>query len=184
MAEQIKNEKTALRDVVAVTYITKDNAKFEKDNDFVKMTLTAPNDEGVTETKTYDRIFLHRAFPFDQPYSYISVLDADSKELGIIAEIDSLDADSAALLRAELERKYYTPVIRQILSLKDKFGFSYWKVLTDEGELSFTLRDTYQSLLKVGGTRIFVNDIDGNRYEIPDIEKLDRKSYHKIELFL
>lgn len=184
MAEQIKNEKTALRDVVAVTYITKDNAKFEKDNDFVKMTLTAPNEEGISETKTYDRIFLHRAFPFDQPYSYISVLDSDSKELGIIADIDSLGEDAAALLRAELDRKYYTPVIRQILSLKDKFGFSYWRVLTDEGELSFTLRDTYQSLLKVGGSRIFVNDIDGNRYEIPDIEKLDKKSYHKIELFL
>ena len=39
MAEQKKTEKTALRDVVAVLYITKDNAKFEKDNDFVKMTI-------------------------------------------------------------------------------------------------------------------------------------------------
>lgn len=184
MAEPKKNEKTALSDVVAVTYITKDNATFEKDNDFVKMTLTVPNEEGETETKTYDRIFLHRAFPFDHPYAYISVLDADSRELGIIADVDALGEDAAALLRAELERKYYTPVIRKILSLKDKFGFSYWKVLTDEGELSFTLRDTFQSLMKVGGTRIFVNDIDGNRYEIPNIEELDRKSYHKIELFL
>ncbi len=184
MTEQKNIEKTALRDVVAVTYITKDNAKFEADNDFVKMTLTVPNEEGVVETKTYDRIFLHRAFPFDYPYAYISVLDSDSKELGLIAEIDSLDKDVAALLRAELDRKYYTPIIKQIISLKDKFGFSYWKVITDEGELSFTLRDTFQSLLKVGGTRIFVNDIDGNRYEIPNIEELDRKSYHKIELFL
>ncbi|MGN1346253.1 MAG: DUF1854 domain-containing protein [Eubacteriales bacterium] len=184
MAEPKKNEKTALSDVVAVTYITKDNATFEKDNDFVKMTLTVSNEEGETETKTYDRIFLHRAFPFDHPYAYISVLDADSRELGIIADVDALGEDAAALLRAELERKYYTPVIRKILSLKDKFGFSYWKVLTDEGELSFTLRDTFQSLMKVGGTRIFVNDIDGNRYEIPNIEELDRKSYHKIELFL
>ncbi|MBQ8187045.1 MAG: DUF1854 domain-containing protein [Clostridia bacterium] len=88
------------------------------------------------------------------------------------------------MLRQELDRKYYTPVIKQILSLKDKFGFSYWKVMTDEGELSFTLRDTFQSLMKVGGTRIFVNDIDGNRYEIPNIEELDRKSFRKIELFL
>ncbi len=183
MAE-ITTEKTALRDVVAVTYITRDNAAFEICNDFIKMTLTEANDQGETETKTYDRIFLHRAFPFDFPYSYISVLDSDSKELGIIADIDVLGEENSKMLRAELDRKYYTPVIKQILSVKDKFGYSYWKVLSDEGELSFTCRDTFQSLMKVGGTRIFVNDIDGNRYEIPDIEQLDRKSFKKIELFL
>lgn len=181
MAEQNKN---SLRDVVAVLYITRENAKFNKENDFVTMTLTAPNDDGVTETKVYDRIFLHRAFPFDYPYSYISVLDSDSKELGMISDINDLGEETAKLLRDELDRKYYTPVIKQIISLKDKFGFSYWKVMTDEGEMSFTLRDTFQSLLKVGGTRIFVNDIDGNRYEIPNIEELDRKSFRKIELFL
>lgn len=183
MAEN-KNEKTTLRDVVAVTYITPDNSEFELCNDFIKLTLTVPNDEGVIETKTYDRIFLHRAFPFDYPYSYISVLDEESKELGIISDIDAMGEKIAAMLKAELDRKYYTPIIREILSLKDKFGFSYWKVRTDEGELTFTLRDTFQSLLKVGGTRIFVNDIDGNRYEIPNIEELDRKSYRRIELFL
>ena len=92
--------------------------------------------------------------------------------------------ENAKLLRAELDRKYYTPIIKQIISTKDKFGYSYWKILTDEGEMEITLHDTFQSLLKVGGTRIFVNDIDGNRFEIPDIEKLDRQSYRRIELFL
>lgn len=182
MAERI--EKTSLREVVAVTYITKDNAKFEICNDFVKMSLTTPGEDGKPETKVYDRIFLHRAFPFDFPYSYISVLDSESAELGLIQDVDSFDEESRKMLRDELDRKYYTPVIRQILSVKEKFGYSYWKVTTDEGELSFTLQDTFRSLLKVGGTRIFVNDIDGNRYEIPDIEKLDHKSYKRIELFL
>lgn len=177
-------EKTALRDVIAVTYITKENAKFELKGEFIRLTLNVKNEEGKMEEKTYDRIFLHRAFPFDYPYSYISVLDSDSAEIGIITYVDELDPAAAEMLRAELDRKYYTPVIKQILSVKDKFGYSYWKVLTDEGELNFTLHDTFQSLLKVGGTRIFVNDIDGNRYEIPDIEALDRPSYRKIELFL
>jgi len=181
-----QNEKQGqtLKNIVAITYITKDNAKFEKDNEFIRLTLTAPNEEGVVETKEYPRIFLHRVFPFDHPYSYISVLDKDQKEIGLISEIDAFDAAVTEMLRAELDRKYYTPVITRILSLKDKYGYSYWKVETDEGELTFTLRDTFHSLLKVQGTRIFVNDIDGNRYEIPDVEKLDRKSYKKIELFL
>ena len=181
MAEQ---NRTALKEVVSVTYITKDNAKFEKSSDFIKMTATLPNEDGVAEEKTWDRIFLHRAFPFDFPYAYISVLDADTKELGMISSVDDFDEETASLLRAELERKYYTPVIKKILSVKDKFGYSYWKVETEEGEIEFTMRDTFSNLLKVGGTRIFASDIDGNRYEIPDIEALDHKSFKKIELFL
>ena len=179
MAEK-NTEATALGSVVAVRYITAENAKFEKKSDFVKMTVTLPDDEGREETKTYDRIFLHRAFPFDFPYAYISVLDGDSKEIGIIADVDALGPEAAALLREELDRKYFTPV----MSVKDKFGYSYWKVRTDEGEMEFTMRDTFSNLLKVGGTRIFATDIDGNRFEIPDIEALDRKSFKRIELFL
>ena len=182
--EEKLTEKTSLKEVVTVRYITKDNAVFEKSGDFIKMTVTLPDDEGKEEEKTYDRIFLHRAFPFDYPYAYISVLDSDSKEIGLIAQVDDMAPDAAAMLRDELDRKYYTPVILQILSVKDKFGYSYWKVVTDEGEIDFTCRDTFSSLLKVGGTRIFVNDIDGNHYEIPDLEALDRKSFKKIELFL
>ncbi len=179
-----KHTKTALKEIIAVKYITKDNAKFEKDNDFISMTVMLPDDDGVMSEKKYDRIFLHRAFPFDLPYSYISVLDIDSAEIGVIADIDALGEENAAMLKAELDRKYYTPIINRIISVKEKFGYSYWKVMTDEGELDLTLHDTFRSLLKVGGTRIFINDMDGNRYEIPDIEKLDRKSYKKIELFL
>ena len=182
--EEKHTEKTALKEVVAVRYITKDNAKFERYGDFIRLTVTLPDDEGKEEEKTYDRIFLHRAFPFDFPYAYISVLDPDSKEIGLIKDVDEFDKDASEMLRAELDRKYYTPVIRQILSVKDKFGYSYWKVVTEEGEIEFTCRDTFSSLLKVGGTRIFVNDIDGNRFEIPDLEALDRKSFKKIELFL
>ena len=71
----------ALKEVVAIKYITKDNAKFKVVNDFVSMTVTLPDDDGNMTEKTYDRIFLHRAFPFDFPYAYISVLDSDSAEI-------------------------------------------------------------------------------------------------------
>lgn len=183
MAEK-NNSSNALKEVVAIKYITAENSKFEALNDFVSMTTSLPDDDGNIVEKKYDRIFLHRAFPFDFPYAYISVLDSDSAEIGLIENVDMLGEENAKLIRAELDRKYYTPVIKQIISTKDKFGYSYWKILTDEGEREITLRDIFQSLLKVGSGRVFVNDIDGNRYEIPDIEKLDSKSYHKIELFL
>lgn len=132
----------------------------------------------------WPRIYLHRAFPFDKPFEYISVLDKDMKELGLISSIDDFPPETAQMLREELERKYYAPVIKTIHSVNERFGFSYWKVTTDEGDLSFTLQDTYRSILKAGGGRVFIVDMDGNRFDIPNVEELDFKSYKKIELYL
>ena len=182
--EMTEKNSGALSDVIAVNYLTPSNSVFSKQGDFLTLTATLPDENGKTEEKHYNRIFLHRAFPFDMPYKYISVLDADSAEIGIIADIDGMGKEYSMLLREELDRKYYCPKIKQIISSKEKFGFTYMKVLTDDGECDLTLRDAYSSLHKVGETRIFVTDIDGNRYEIPDIEKLDRNSYKKIELYL
>ena len=138
--------------------------------------------------KIAERIFLSRAFPFDMPYEYISVLDKDKKEIGFIRSLDDFDEPARTQLIHELETKYYTPVIKKILSVKERYGFSYWKTECEFGEKSFTLQDTFRSIIKSprddGTERIFILDVDGNRYEIPDVEALDRKSYKKIELYL
>ena len=143
--------------------------------------------EGMIE-KVAERIFLSRAFPFDMPYEYISVLDKDKKEIGFIRSLDDFDEPAKTQLIRELETKYYTPVIKKILSVKERYGFSYWKTECEFGEKSFTLQDTFRSIIKSprddGTERIFILDVDGNRYEIPDVEALDRKSYKKIELYL
>ena len=143
--------------------------------------------EGMIE-KVAERIFLSRAFPFDMPYEYISVLDKDKKEIGFIRSLDDFDEPARTQLIHELETKYYTPVIKKILSVKERYGFSYWKTECEFGEKSFTLQDTFRSIIKSprddGTERIFILDVDGNRYEIPDVEALDRKSYKKIELYL
>ena len=93
--------------------------------------------EGMIE-KVAERIFLSRAFPFDMPFEYISVLDKDSKEYGIIRRISDFDEESAAIIRAELARKYFAPHITKINSLKERFGYSYWEVESDRGPLSIS----------------------------------------------
>ena len=178
------NEKKDLSQIISIVYLTPENAKFERKNDFLALTATLPKEDGTSEEKTFERIFLHRAFPFDYPDSYISVLDGEQKEIGLISKVDVFGKETADLLEAELKRKYYSPVVLKINTIKERYGYSYWSVDTDEGELSFSLRDTYRSMIKVDGHRIIINDIDGNRYEIPDIETLDHKSFKKIELYL
>lgn len=176
--------KTSLSDIVNLVYATKDNSVFENKNSFLSLKIKTVNEEGVTEEKEYDRVFLHRAFPFENKYEYISVNDKDGKEIAMIKSLDDLDELQRKYVQDELERKYFTPAIKKILSMKERFGFSYWKVMTDTGEMTFTVRDTYRSIHKIDMRHIFITDVDGNRYDIPDLESLDRKSYKKLELYI
>lgn len=160
--------------------LTESNAKFEIKNRFLSLTV---NDNG--EEKVYDRVFLHRAFPHDMLWEYISVLEEESQEVGIIYNIEDFDADTVKILKTELERKYYSPTIVKINSLKERYGFSYWKVETeDKREISITMKDTFGNIIHTSDDSITLVDVDGNRFHIDSISNLDRKSYHKIELYL
>lgn len=168
--------KTNLSDVIDITYLTSDSAVFSLEEGFLRLECGE---------QTYPRVYLHRAFPFEMEREYISVLDEDKKEIGMIRSIDGdFDEPTAALLADELSKRYYTPVIRSITEMKDNYGFMQVKARTDEGPLSFGVRDIYRSIIKCGRGRVFIVDVDGNRYEIPDVEALDRASYKRLELYL
>lgn len=174
----MEHEKTPVNtpdDSAKVLYLTRENAEFYIENNFVCLRLSC---------EEHGRIFLHRDFPFELPWEYISVLDGDKREIGIIRSLDDFDEETKEILREELLRRYYSPKIVEIHSVKERFGFSYWKVRTEDGPISFTLRDTYRSIIRVGDDRAILLDVDGNRFEIPSIEALDRKSYKRIELYL
>ena len=155
-------------------WLTPENASFIRKNGLLWLRL---NGEEI-------RVSLRRNFPLEELWSFLSVLNEKEEEVGMIRDLSLFGQEAQTLLRAELERRYYAPVILRILSLKERFGFSYWKVVTADGKMEFTLRDTYKSLVRLDEKRIFVLDVDGNRFVIPDVTALDRKSYRKIELYL
>ncbi len=156
------------------------NASFKEKNGFLALTLRHNAGE-----KEYARIFLHRAFPFDLGLKFISVLDDEKNEIGIIYDVSELDGASRELVVKEIERKYYSPVIKEIKSLKERYGFSYWKVTLEDGrEQSFTMQDTYKNILHTSGDSIVLVDVDSNRYTVKSISALSAKSYRKIELYL
>ena len=156
--------------------ISKETASFSMKNGFLFM--ACPKD---AEPR---RVLLHRDFPFDHPWAYISVLSTENMELAFIQNVDLFEGEEKELIVRELERKYYTPSIKKILSVKDRFGFSYWDVETESGKLTFTLQDTFKSISRAGDNKLFFSDVDGNRFVIENIEALDRKSHKKIELYL
>ncbi len=123
-------------------------------------------------------------FPFEENERYISLLDEDDNEIGIIEDISSLSDEDRAVLEAEMLRRNYTCRISKVLSVRERFGFSYWKCLTDDGEISFSVRDAANNIRKDKENNIFISDIDENRYMLPPLEKLDRKSKKLIDIYM
>ncbi len=164
----------SLEEIMKTVWLTPENAAFSRKNGLLYLSL-----EGREI-----RVSLRRDFPFEELWSYISVLDGEEEEVGMIRSVDLFGDETRTLLTEELERRYYAPVILHIVSLKERYGFSYWKVDTADGKMEFTLHDTYKSLIHIDAKRVILLDVDGNRFEIPDVSALDRRSYRKIELYL
>ena len=90
-----------LAEISVTVWLTEENASFSLKNGllFIKM----ENEE--------KRAFLCRQFPFDFLWEYISVLDEEQTEIGIIRDLTVFSAQTQELLRTELSRRYYAPVI-------------------------------------------------------------------------
>lgn len=130
------------------------------------------------------RAFPAKAFPFDGEETFLSLLNADNEELGMIPDLSVFSPEQADLLRAELKKRYFMPKIRAIKKIEDHFSVSHWKVETDLGPLDFSVKEAQKNIIRVTETRLIVVDSDGCRYEIPDHTALDRRSRSKLQLYL
>ena len=156
-----------------------------------KTTVFSPSDGGylnmTADGTEYKKIKLSRALPHKRPNEYISVIDRDKGELGIILNIEDFSEEQRALINGELAKLYYSPRIVRIISKKDKMGFVYMEVETTSGLKEFALRDPARNIRYMdpsSGKAVQITDVDGNRYLIEDFAALDAKSAKKIEAYL
>lgn len=169
-----------LEKIVGSFYLNRANAHFFMNGDIPALKVA----DSENNIKEYDRVILVRNFPFQYEKEYITVLDSKAKEIGIIKNICDFDKETEEMLAKELERRYYMPKISKIIKMKEKMGFSNWTVDTDFGQITFSVKDTYKNIVKLHGGRCIITDVDGNRYEIPSLSALDKKSYKRIELVI
>lgn len=136
--------------------------------------------------KTYDRIGVYRTFPFTHPNEYISIREVDDKarEIGMIKSLEDISKEQRDLLEEQLRIRYFTPVISKIIDIKDEYGYAYFDVQTDYGVCRFTTSMGGGSTVNLTDTRILITDLDGNRFEIPDINKLSSSELKKLDLFI
>lgn len=124
---------------------------------------------------------VRRCFPFSAPSEFISLQDGAGNEIGILKTLDGLDEESRQVLDEELDRRYFTPVIRKILALRQEASMWWWEVETQRGDASFYLRGVRDSIHEVAPRRWQILSMDGQRYEITDLSKLDTRSQSLFE---
>jgi hypothetical protein len=167
------------QEMLRLRYITKDNAVFERtEGGFVALRI---------EGEYYPRVQVYHAFPFTDPDSYISIREPDekAKEIGIIKDFrKDITKETRLMLEEQLRLRYFTPIIEKIINIRDEYGFAYFDVLTDHGACRFTIHMGGGSVVNLSDTRLMITDLDGNRFEIPDVTRLTAPELKKLDLFL
>lgn len=137
----------------------------------------------------YRRVMVQRAFPLSQPTRYISVREVredrePGEEIGMIEDLQNVLPELRTLLCEELDMRYFTPLITKIHKLKEERGFVYIDADTSAGARKIIARNNSASFIHLSGARILILDVDGNRYDIPDTGKLDKKSAKNLEVIV
>lgn len=139
------------------------------------------------QDRTWERVQIVRTFPFSDKNSYLSVREntETAKEIGMIRDLSQdFQPETAALIEKALNQRYFMPVIEKIYSIKERSGYIYFQVQTTKGRQEFTVRNNCNAIIPFTEHRLFITDIDNNRYEIPDISKLNPKEMTKLDLYL
>lgn len=169
----------AINEITTVRYISDAELVLNKTKGgFLSLTLG---------DKTYKRIMLQRAFPLSKPTKYISVREIredrePGEEIGVIQDIEMLSPEKKAIVEEELSVRYFTPQILQITKLKDERGFVYMEIITTAGPRKITANNNSSSFIRLSAVRVLIVDVDGNRFDIPDMTKLDKKSIRNLEV--
>ncbi|NLJ96102.1 MAG: DUF1854 domain-containing protein [Clostridiales bacterium] len=166
-------------EMLKLRFLTKENSVFARtEGGFVSLKI---GDE------FYKRVLVYRVFPFTNPEGYISIREPDekAKEIGIIKDLrNDVTKETREMLEEQMRLRYFTPVIEKIIDIKDEYGFAYFDVVTDHGPCRFTIHMGGSSVVYLSDTRLMITDLDGNRFEIPDITHLSAHELRKLDLFL
>jgi uncharacterized protein DUF1854 len=126
----------------------------------------------IDDDRSYLRVSVLRAFPLSDPSHYLSVRDGQGNEVGLIAQPNALRPDDRTLVQRELDRRYLVPAVTRVVSARERFGTVEWTMETDRGVVRFTTRNLRENVQRPSPSRIILNDVDGNRYDIRDVDAL------------
>ncbi len=135
----------------------------------------------LKQNTTLHNVNMSLMFPLTMKRRFLRLYDQDKKEIGIISDIDQLDAASIKTVEHELNRVYFLPQITKINHIEERFGTRTWDVETEKGQHTFDVRGR-ENVRYVSQGHLVVKDVDGNRYEVVNVQTLDYQSKQMLEV--
>lgn len=140
------------------------------ENDKVFVDVEFYNGEKFTELE------LHRMFPITGLTKYVALMDSEGNEIAVIRDINDLMPESKAVVENCLREYYMIPRITKFIKMSEKFKIWMWTAETDKGICTFEIRNHLTAIKPLYDGRVLIKDANDNRYEIPDVNILDKKS--------
>ncbi len=122
--------------------------------------LTLPGD------RTYVSLMAYRTFPLSRPEEYIS-LRSEREEIGMIRSLKGFEKETCRIIRELLNRRYFVPRVRRIVSAKERYGGMIWTLDTDRGIKTIITKGIHEALSENSSGFYFITDVEGNRFEVP-----------------
>jgi len=135
-----------------------------------RLRLTIPGD------RSYIAVRPAWAAPLSRPGQYLALLDGNGKEIITLPDPAVLPPDSFEAVQRELRFRYLTATVLQVESARQEYGATYWTMQTNRGPRDFVTQNLQENATWLSDTHLLLLDVDGNRFEIPDIAALDKKS--------
>jgi hypothetical protein len=116
------------------------------------------------------------AFPLSYPEKEIVLQGNDKIELGIIEDLATLKPEIRKAILDQLEKRYFLPQVTMIHKMTERFGSAIWDLETDRGRIAISTRQLNEAVRELGPRRFLIVDVDGNRYEIKELNDLPPES--------
>ena len=119
---------------------------------------------------------LHRMFPITGLTKYIALMDSEGNEIAVIRDINDLMPESREVVENCLREYYMIPRITKFIKMSERFKIWMWTAETDKGICTFEIRNHLTAIKPLYDGRVLIKDANDNRYEIPDVNLLDKHS--------
>lgn len=150
--------------------------------EFVRKDITMV-DVVLRDGTTFQNVEPRCLFPSSNGRKFITLLDENGTEQAVIRDLDNLPAEQKNIIEGCLAEYYLIPRITKILNTSEKFGLITLDTETDRGPARIEIRNLLYGFKQVGN-RLLLRDSNDNRYEVPDLTRLDSKSRHLLDNFI
>ena len=123
---------------------------------------------------------LARCFPWSFRDRYVSIRNAEGREICLLASLEDADAETRRAIEAELDAQEFLPKITAVHGVDDRFDVMAWTVQTDRGPIELQVKHS-EDIRQLKDGRVLIKDHAGGVFEVPDPASLDPRSRRLLE---